>query len=289
MSKKSKKRVIIIGILLVIALAYATYLSISKPNEDRPDNINAVATVYEKDPATGEFNEWNGQALGQANPFSIPGGLSVILPEGEFYVTVDADNYQSVTSLITRVNQQSIVTADIALEKSNWLIIRKIISVFSTKRLNNFPLNVTPLPEEGLLEIGQVLPEINATDKDGRAVTFMRELGDKPNIILVFNYWNTEAQEQPEIYTKIVDELETEYNFIALYTLEPPNLNESYIDRGEYEFEVYKPNLQFFDDYLITSLPQFYVTNIKGELLGTITGSYSAEDLIGMINDIGGN
>lgn len=286
MTKASRDKIIFAVLIFVISFGLTFYFLDKQINTRPLGPVSAVATIYEKDSATGEFNVWNGPAFGQANPFIVTNGLSAVLAKGEYYARVDAEGYNSVNSLITRVDRQSIVTADINLEKKDLIFYKKIKLLFSKGRYNNFPLNVAPLPEESPFELGHVLPEIKAYDKYGEEIVFLRTLGDRPNVVFVFNYWSTEAQEQLDIYEQVLAELEGGYNFISLTTMEPANINESYVGRGEYGIEIYKPELQFFADYQITSLPQFYITNLKGELIGTITGSYSAEDLIKLIKDM---
>jgi len=248
------------------------------------DVTNAIATIYVKDPATGEFNVWKGAVVGQNNPLAIPDGFSVILPAGEYYLEVESPDYDMVTSIITEVNSQSIVTAKIKLAKQS--LWSKIVGSVSTSDVNNFPLDVAPLPQENLLTIGEEVPAISAKGRDEKYREKLAGLKPLPTVVFVYSDWNTEAQEQMNIYLEVVEALEDDYNLVPLTTMEPDNINVTQLTRGEYDIEFFKPNDQFFDDYFIISLPQFYVLNEKEELLGIITGSRSAEELVQDIEDI---
>lgn len=286
--KKKNLLLLVIGIAVVLVLGYLllqTPIGVL-PQPANQGTVEAQATIYIKDPATGNFNVWNGLAFGTTNPLPISNGLSVLLPAGEYYVAVSAPGYDPINSLITKVNDQSFVTANINLGRKATLW-DKIVGAISTKsKTNNFALNVTPLPQQHLLRLGDYLPIITAYDKDGLKKTFLKEVYDKPVIVYVFSTWNTEAQEQMDIYKKVVEQYKDQYEFIAISTMEPGQINNTKITRGDYGIEFYRPDEKFYDDYKIISLPQFFLATNHGELRGVIVGSRSADDLIQMIKDI---
>lgn len=237
----------------------------------------ARATIYARDPATGNFNVWEGVAFGQANPSEIPvEGLSVILPRGEYYVTISAEGYNPVDSLITRVDEQSVVTANIELGAGGLFGIGAV----------NFPLNVSPLPQETLLPIGEVVDDVIAYTQDGTRVNLLADTGGIPNIMFVYNNWNTEAQEQLDIYKMLVSILGNRYRFLPISTLEPDNVNATQVDRGNYGIDFYKPAKEFYDDYSIISLPQIFILNEVKELLGVVVGSRSVDEMVNLIENI---
>jgi hypothetical protein len=289
---KTKNAILtIIIVLLIIALGYILF-KLPVPNQPlaagQKAGTEATATVYVKDPATGEFNAWNGRAFGQNNPLTVTEtkGLTVILPTGEYYVKVEAPGYDTINSLVTEIDAQSVVTAKINLGRRNtfW---EKIVSTLSpADASNNFSLNVTPLPEQSLMPIGEYLPTITAYDINGNQQTFLNTVYDKPIIIYVFSTWNTKAAEQMDIFESVYTALVDDYRFIPLSTLEPLGVNQTKIARGAYALEFFKPSDKFYDDYKIISLPQFFLATNKGELLRVITGSKSSADLIKTIKDV---
>jgi thiol-disulfide isomerase/thioredoxin len=287
--KKKNLFLLVFGIAVVLVLVYLllqTPIGIQPPQQADLGAIDAQATIFVKDPATGNFNVWNGLAFGSTNPLSIPNGLSVLLPAGEYYVAVQAKGYDPIDSLITKVNDQSIVTADINLGHKATLWDKIMGSISPSDKLNNFALKVTPLPQEHLLRIGEYLPVITAYDYNGFKKTFLNEVYDRPVIVYVFSTWNTEAQEQMDIYKKVVEQYKDQYNFIAISTMEPGTINTTKIKRGDYGLDFYRPDEKFYDDYKIISLPQFFLATNRSELRGIIVGSRSAEDLINMIKQI---
>lgn len=288
LKKKLKLVIMLVLIIVVLIIGYKIFTSPlpGQPAQTNKENINATATVYVRDPATGDFNVWNGLAFGQNNPMTLTDGFSVILPAGEYYVRVEAEGYDSANSLVSQVKEQSIVTANINLgrKRTRW---DKLVATFSQKDVsNNFPLAVTPLPESNLLRVGEYLPEITAYNKDGQEYVFFKEMYDKPVIIYVFSTWNTEAQEQMDIFENVYRSLQDKYKFVVLSTMEPGAINQTKLTRGNYEMEFYKPSDKFYDDYKIISLPQFFLATKRGELVGVITGSKSAEELVNMINEM---
>jgi len=249
------------------------------------ENIDfAVATVYVKDPATGEFNEWQGAAFGHANPFAIPDGLVVVLPKGEYYIRIAAGGYDPVNSLITVIDQTSVITAKVQIPKTGRLAERVTSTVSEDDRSHNYRLNVIPLPEEALLGIGEIVPGVTAYNSAGEIVNILPNIRyDKPTVLFVYNFWNTSAQEQLDIYRNISLELADEYSFVPLTTLEPANVNWRQLNRGRYDIKFLKPTLDFYDNYKIISLPQFFLINEQRELLGTIVGPRSQEELLGLL------
>lgn len=287
--KKKNTGLLVIGIIIVFILAYLllqTPLGNQPVNQVKQGALAATSTIYVKDPATGNFNIWNGLAFGQNNPGPVADGFSALLPAGEYYVAIHAKGFDVINSLITKIPDQSIVTANInlGLKKTLWDKIAGAISI--KDKINNFALNVTPLPQEHLLRIGDYLPVITAYDQNGLKKVFLNEVSDKPVIVYVFSTWNTEAQEQMDIYKKVVDQYKGQYNFLAISTLEPGTINDTKIKRGDYGLEFYRPDNKFYDDYKIISLPQFFLATNRGELRGIIVGSRSADDLIKLIKQI---
>ena len=106
---------------------------------------------------------------------------------------------------------------------------------------------------------------------------------DRPTVLFVYNFWNTSAQEQLDIYRNVSSEFSDEYRFVPLTTLEPANVNWRQLNRGRYDIEFLKPTLDFYDNYKIISLPQFFLINEQRELLGIIVGPHSQEELLGLL------
>jgi len=68
--------------------------------------------------------------------------------------------------------------------------------------------------------------------------------------------------------------------------MEPTNINLTQSGRGDYKIEFYKPVDQFFSDFFITSLPEFFVLSEQGEFLGSIIGPQSEGALLKAVNDL---
>lgn len=245
---------------------------------------DAIISVFEKDPNTGNFQAWNGVAYGQYNPILIKHGqFSIILPTGEFYFVVQSPGYRTIQSLITRVNTTSLVTAEIEMAP-NKSFFQNLFSTFR-RGSDNFPLTITGLPEMELIPIGTTLKDVLVEREDGMVGKIFEVLNQtKPIILFIYSNWNTLAQEQIEIYTKVADVLGDNYQFAAISTMEPNSINTSQITRGNYDLTFLKPvDDQFYEDYMIISLPHFFIMNEDNELLETIVGSRSEEEIVEII------
>lgn len=241
---------------------------------------DAVITVLEADPTTGQFMPWNGVAYGQGNPFIAEGGtFGLILPPGEFYLSVSAPGYNSISSLISTIDRQSLVRATIRMDKRS--LIGRVFSLFTRgDASNNFPLLVTPLEEHFLLEIGEPTPDIDLERPDGTFVQLssLTRTG-VPTVVYVYSNWNTLAQEQMRIYEGVVAELGRTYSLVPLTSMEPLTLTGRFLGRGDYRIPHYRPTDAFYEDYMIISLPQFFLLDGEGNLADIITGPQTAEAL----------
>jgi len=251
---------------------------------------NATITVYERNANTGSFEIWNASSYGQQNPqnASENGGFSLFLPTGEFYLKVDAPDYGSVTSLITKVDQYGSVTASIKMKKqlSVW---NRLFASSGDDTSANFPLSVTPMPHKEFLQIGKKVPDITLINKKGKSISMFSKLAKKPTIIIAYSSWNTLAQEQLKIFDNVSVQFGDKYNYIPISTMEPGETSINYITRGQYILESYKASDQFFDDYMIISLPHFFILDENNNLIGNIVGPQAEANLITQIQNIMGN
>jgi cysteine-rich repeat protein len=243
---------------------------------------NSSVTVYEKEPYSNNFNLWEGQLFGMLNPYQPEDGeLGIVLPRGEFYLQIEAPGYNTVTSLITVIEDHSIVTASVKMKPLGNLWDRFITSLQRNSETNNFSLQVTTMPGTYLLPIGEEVADIDLHDKDNMQYNLFSLLEqDKPTVLFVYSSWNTLANEQVNMYKSIVDRLGDKYQFIPLTTMEPDNVNKAFLARGEYPIRFYKPADQFFHDYHIISLPQFFLLDEDRKLVNIITGPQAYEELI---------
>jgi hypothetical protein len=239
---------------------------------------NATITVFEQDIATGNFHVWNGNTYAYTNPFPVTGTFSLILPAGQFYIRVDGTGFNSVTSRIITLDQQSLVSAHIALTGSGSPIAQLIASLTRTNRSNNFDVAISQLPEPQQLALGAAVPGITAHSDTGPNVDLVATQ-QKPMVIMVYGNWNTLAQQQLAIFSNVATTFGSDVNFIPLSTMDPDAADLAYLKRGNYNLKFYKPTDKFFDQYFISSLPQFFILNTQHQLLTSITGPQSADSL----------
>jgi len=252
---------------------------------------DAVITVYEKDIDTGVFNEWNAGAFGTTNPFNAleNGTFSVVLPRGEYYITVGAPDYREVRSLIVNIDDHSFVTADVSLDSTE-TFFQALASTVTRGGTDNFPLQVTSVPEHELLVEGEVVPDITVyTDDPDDQTNLFDDIDNIDTVLFLYSTWNTLAAEQLEIYTALKEQRGDQYQIIPLRTLEPDAVLDTHDDRGEYSVDVYNTTEAFHDDYYTISLPHFFVLGEDRVLLGEIVGPQSIDDLVPAIDEIFGS
>jgi len=251
--------------------------------------LNGVQiSVFERDVETNRFDLWNGEALGQQNPFVVDESFAVVLPKGDFYLEVSLNGYYTATSLITTIEDTTVVTADVLLQAQGNLGERLIALVSTQNATNNFELSVSPIPPIRLLELEEVVPAIPVTSLTNPSPVNVYDVidGDKPVILMTYSSWNTLSQEQVEIFINVASELGEDYEFLPISTMEPDNVNLTYLGRGDYELEFYKPVYDFFDDYKIISLPQFFLMDPNLRLKEIVVGPQAEEDLRDIIIEI---
>jgi cysteine-rich repeat protein len=245
-----------------------------------------TVTVYEKDVQSNRFRLWDGSMYGEINPFSLKNkDFSVIVPEGEYYLTVDSLGYQRATSLITTVQSQSVVTAHVQLQPEGSQLGQFVAQFNANSEITNFPLEVSQLGVDYLLPLEDKVSDTVLYDNQRNKLNLFDLLSDtKPAVIFVYSSWNILANEQIEVYQEVRDALSDKYDFIPISTMEPDSVTKSFLKRGRYSFQVYKPEDTFFDDYKIISLPQFFLIDKDKVLKNVITGPQSKDGLINKIN-----
>lgn len=237
--------------------------------------------IYEEDISTGSFKLWNGEAYGITNPLyvgeqAIEGINPIVLPEGTYYLEITRSGYYSATSLVTVVEEQSIVTAKVKLLPQG-SFVQQLTSLFTRSDFeNNFPLTLIPLARKEYLKIGDPVPEIKVTVENGNVTNLNQEFTDTPMVIMIYSNWNTLAQEQLEIFSNLAQKYGEQYQFVPLSTLEPDNQNITYIQRGRYNMDFYKPTDEFHDEFYTISLPQFLFVD-EGKVLQGIKVGPQAE------------
>lgn len=244
----------------------------------------ATITVFEKDVDTEEFVKWKSESYGISNPFSPDGNgnYSVILPKGEFYLRIESKGYRTATSLITTIEDHSVVTGKVELAPTGNLWERFVSLVSRNNRSNNFELTVEKLPKLEFLKVGSTVPPINVHDENGNEIELIKYISDledkKPTILMVYTNWNTLSEEQLVHFTNLSEKYD-EYRFIPITTMEPENRDLTYIERGRYDIVFYEPEDSFYDNYFIISLPHFFVLDEEQVLKGVIVGPYSQDEL----------
>lgn len=250
---------------------------------------NALVTVYERDQDTTLFQDWVGDVYGVENPFKLDedGSFSIVLPKGEFYIEVTEPDHFDATSLIVQLEDHSVVTANIELTNKGNFLERLTRLITRDNKSNNFPLIVEPLPNHYLLELGEEVPRINVEDEVMKNFSLFDQKnvisGEKPVVIMVYSFWNTLAEEQLIHFNQVAKDIDAE--FIAISTMEPNNINITQLFRGKYKVQFYKPTDDFYDDYKIISLPQFFVLDQNRNLLDIIVGPQSEAELTERINN----
>ena len=107
---------------------------------------------------------------------------------------------------------------------------------------------------------------------------------------MIYSDWNTESQEQIEIYSDLTNnyaDVLPDVQYAEISTLPPSEVELTYIERGEYgDVTYFEPDNDFYDNYKVISLPHFIVLNPDKEYLGQVVGSYPASELADQLAEI---
>ena len=257
---------------------------VTDPSTISANNLpaNATVTVFEQDIATGNFHLWNGSTYAHENPFPVSGTFSLVLPKGQFYLRVAGNGYTAITSRIVSLDQQSLVSAHVSLPPSSSALAAFFTRLIKTKQSNNFDVAVTTLPEPNQLALHQAVPGITAHSNTGPNVDLIASQ-QQPLVVMVYSNWNTLAQEQVAVFSKVATAIGPSVSFVPLSTMDPDADDLSYLKRGSYDLKFYKPTDTFFDQYFVASLPQFLIINAQHQLLANVIGSQSVASLTATI------
>ena len=83
---------------------------------------NSVVSIYSLNSETGKFEKWNAIDFKQENPqiTSKTGSYSFLVPEGEYYLSVEADGYHPYKGDVFKVKEGEGIHVNIELKSTEW-------------------------------------------------------------------------------------------------------------------------------------------------------------------------
>lgn len=223
--------------------------------ENKPVN-EAVVTIFYFDPESSLWLPWDGASFGQENPqkTNSKGGFGFFLPEGKYYLKVEAPGFKNFTSEIFTQEEAGALPVDIVLEK------RFGINIFGREILFpdfSFGAQALHFKEEDVKTIknpleGQILNEFTLPTTSQDNLNSI-ELSGKPTLLSYIATWSPETEEQ----IKQLSELSKDKNFnvFAVVSLESLEQVKAYKKIGAYRVD-------FIVDSTGKTLADFKVQNV---------------------------
>jgi peroxiredoxin len=153
--------------------------------------------VFYQDIETKAWNLWDGSVYSQANPIVVNDAAtySFLLPEGKYYVKIEATGYRATLSNIFEIHQPTVVGANAVLKK------RPGFSIGGLQLRLPWPsfiptLDIQPdATSAGIVNEEAVLPLFSLKRSDGQAVSSVSILG-KPTVLSLVSPWSLTARQQ---------------------------------------------------------------------------------------------
>ncbi|MCW1908484.1 MAG: redoxin domain-containing protein [Candidatus Saccharibacteria bacterium] len=158
---------------------------------------DATVTVFYQDIETKTWNEWDGSVYSQSNPVVVgdDATYSFLLPEGKYYIKVQAKGYRATLSNIFDVYQPTVIGANTVLKK------RPGFSLGGLQLRLPWPsfkptLDIQPgVTSTGVITKDATLPPFSLRRSDGQTVSTVSILG-KPTVLSLVSPWSLTARQQ---------------------------------------------------------------------------------------------
>jgi thiol-disulfide isomerase/thioredoxin len=184
-----------------------------------------------------------------------------------------------------------LIACDNQVNEENENMVNNVTDVSNTESetINEVNEETEPVEEdttelEAELAIGKQVPNYMFERLDGTSVQLEEHFGK----IIVLNFWATWCpyciEEMPDL-----DELNAEDDVVvlAVNVQEKKSVVEAYLDEHPYEFDVFIDEVGYFSNkFYISSLPTTFFINEDGELLGSMPGMMTRDQMFQIIEDI---
>lgn len=248
---------------------------------------DARVSIYRSNPLTNSFSLWEGESYNQSNPQFVnqDGEFSLLLPQGEYYLSVEAEGFMKASSRIFNLNSTSLIEAKVNLRSSLIPIIDNFlhtINIYGNNHFSVYILNVDSKQDSQ--------PNINLSDitfSDGNNTKDLDSISSGYKILAHHATWNTQIQEQ-FINLETFGNNNPNLDVILIGTLDPQSVQESYIDRGLYSETIYTPSTEYYDIVSLSSLSYYLFLDENENVIHTHYGELSLNQIQLLSNNVFG-
>jgi len=238
--------------------------------------------IYSKT-SEGDWVIWDSTPFNQKNPMESTGG-AFILPQGTYYIVVDANGYRESTSEPFKIEETGVIIPELSLEKIPTFFRNGIAGYlysqidWGTKwEVASVEVHDNTEPE-GFLDVGDKFPE---QELFGETIAT-----DEYRLISMFPTWNPFGKMQLNIFESLQDE-GLKDNIIVFSTIEPSGLLSSFLARGLETIEIKHDKIGVSSDYInVASAPYHYLIAPDGTIFARSTGVLSEEKINELFNQI---
>jgi peroxiredoxin len=176
-------------------------------NQNTHQPIQSTITLYYQDPDSHNWEVWDGNSYGEANPQTTNsrGNFKLFVPPGSYYLEATAPGYETLISSIFKTTESEPLTTNLGLKPLvSWSIGPLHISLPSLAIQN---INIKPQVSSTLSTslsrlVGQPLPDFSLADTNGTTVHAADLLG-RPTLISLGSTWSPNMAEQLSILSSL--------------------------------------------------------------------------------------
>jgi hypothetical protein len=256
---------------------------------------DADVNVYFFDSISKTWVLWDGASFEQDNPQTTDkdGKYSFLVPNGKYYLEVNADGFETVRSQILDLSVSTILNFDFSLKEKPALkftlpifgeISLSLPSFKPPETISVDPKSKTASQLESKLEIGSTaptltLPQLFVEEKDVSSF-------ENKYVLSFVSTWSVNSLEQISIINETHKELEDE-SVITVFLQESEGAVQTFIRRGRYEFTALADkNGESTNEFPITTLPQHFFVDSTGKLAEIYNGVLTKEKLLLKLNSL---
>jgi hypothetical protein len=244
---------------------------------------DATVTLYYRQAGSNDWLEWDAAAYGQTNPLptGTDGTFALLVPEGTYYLKVEAPGYQTVVTVQFSVSQPTSLVSTLKLSARPRLNLGSWSWALPGATLSRTSLNLgddtTGTLAAGSGLVGRSLPNFKLPTTSGTTATPV-SLQGKPTLVTVLATWSPSAAEQLPALAKLYTR--ADINIVPLYLGEHVGKVQADLARGSEGLSAIIDAHALLGDQLgVPNLPTHYFIDRAGKVVATYTGVLSEAEL----------
>lgn len=245
--------------------------------------IGASVAVYVRDADGNKFIVWDGAPFGVKNPTVVDekGGVSLILPAGEYYLQVEKGSFYRGRTPIFKLEQAGVLPAVVKVLNSS--VFSGILSRFLPSRLSiNFDFS-EKMAADQLSLIGKEMPFVGFSGSKG--TVFSSDLKGKPLVLTFLGAWLPDTAEQLANLSKISQDT---VSVVGVFVQSSVMESMLYRSRGNYQVNTYAdPTGEAVVPFGLRALPVTFFVDQSGVVRAVRNGIVTKKEIERILVSLG--